>query len=206
MTKKQLYVGIFLMLFTVVGNTQEAKESFFKGSYLSFELNYRSYGTNDHVGFGGGLEFSKDLKKWLGVGVNVSYWSNDDLDWDFVNPFTGEIFQYYGKITEFKIAPFLQLIPLNSKYVDFIIKTGLRTGYYHQKYYLGGYNTNWVTSEFDVFIYDGGYKGINLGYEVGAELRLQFRNFIISPSVILISNDLNSNSFSALNLKMGYQL
>ena len=87
MTKKQLYVGIFLMLFTVVGNTQEAKESFFKGSYLSFELNYRSYGTNDHVGFGGGVEFSKDLKKWLGVGVNVSYWSNDDLDWDFVNPF-----------------------------------------------------------------------------------------------------------------------
>ena len=93
-----------------------------------------------------------------------------------------------------------------SKYVDFIIKTGLRTGNYHQKYYLGGYNTNWVTSEFDVFIYDGGYKGINLGYEIGAELRLQFCNFIISPSVILISNDLNSNSFSALNLKLGYQL
>ena len=115
MTKKQLYVGIFLMLFTVVGNTQEAKESFFKGSYLSLELNYRSYATNDHVGFGGGVEFSKDLKKWLGVGVNISYWSNDDLDWDFVNPFTGERFQYYGKITEFKIALFLQLIPLNSK-------------------------------------------------------------------------------------------
>ena len=91
MTKKQLYVGIFLMLFTVVGNTQEAK-NLFKGSYLSFELNYRSYGTNDHVGFGGGLEFSKDLKKWLGVGVNISYWSNDDLDWDFVNPFYRENF------------------------------------------------------------------------------------------------------------------
>ena len=60
------------------GCISRSKKSFFKGSYLSFRIELQSYGTNDHVGFGGGVEFSKDLKKWLGVGVNISYWSNDD--------------------------------------------------------------------------------------------------------------------------------
>ena len=206
MNKKQLVTGLFLTLLTTVGSAQDKKESFFKNSYFSVGLNYRSYGTNDHIGFGGGIESSKDIKKWLGIGLNISYWSNDDLDWDFVNPFTGQRFQYYGKISEFKIAPFIQLIPLNTTYFDVIIRLGLRTGYYNQKYYLGGYNTDWSSSQFDIFIYDGGYKGINFGYETGAELRFQIDKFFISPSIILISNDTNANSFSALNLKLGFQI
>ena len=105
MNKKQLVTGLFLTLLTTVGSAQDKKESFFKNSYFSVGLNYRSYGTNDQGGFGGGIESSKDIKKWLGIGLNISYWSNDDLDWDFVNPFTGQRFQYYGKISEFKIAP-----------------------------------------------------------------------------------------------------
>ncbi len=48
MNKKQLVTGLFLTLLTTVGSAQDKKESFFKNSYFSVGLNYRSYGTNDH--------------------------------------------------------------------------------------------------------------------------------------------------------------
>ncbi|WP_417369987.1 hypothetical protein [Flavobacterium beibuense] len=200
----QLFFSLTLLI-CHIGYSQEKKESFLKNSYISDEAIFRSYGTNEHTGFGGGIEISKNFKKWLGFGINISYWEDKKLDWYFRNPFTDERYEYSGKIKEFKISPFVQLIAVNTKYFDFIIQTGLRTGYYHQNYYLGGYHTNYNPDYFDVFIYDDGYKGLTIGYELGASLRFQINNVIVVPS-INFSNDSNGNSFSELALKVGLQL
>ena len=157
------------------------------------------------LGFGGGTEISKDIKKWFGIGLNLSYWDNKQLEWDFVDPFTGRRYMYEGRIKDFKVTPFIQLIPINTKYFDLIVYGGVRTGYYHQNRYNGGYSTDYVAQEFDVFIYDGGYKGFNLGYEFGPALRFQINKLIIVPSMI-IGNDTNANSFNQLSVKVGWQL
>lgn len=204
MKNNRLFFTLTLLI-GVLTYSQEKKESFIKNSYLSGEAIFRSYGTNGHTGFGGGVEISKDFKKWLGFGVNISYWEDKKLDWSFRNPFTNQGYEYSGRISEFKISPFVQLIPINTKYFDFIIQTGIRTGYYHQNFYLGGYYTNYDPDYFEVFIYDEGYKGFTLGYELGASLRFQINKFIVVP-IINFSNDSNGNSFTELALKAGLQL
>lgn len=204
--KIQYIISVILLLISTNLFAQDDDvHPFFNNTYLSVEANYRSYGTNDHTGIGVGIEASKDIKKWLGIGVNLSYWNNERLDWDFVNPFTGESYKYYGKITEYKIAPFAQFIPINTKYFDFYIQTGIKTGYYYQNYYLGGYNTSYNPESFDVFIYDEGNKGISFGYELGFALRFQFKNIILVPSTIF-SNDINGDGFNSLNLKIGWYI
>lgn len=203
--KKHLTI-LFLIIVCSLGYSQTKKESFFKNTYISGEYIFRSYGTGDITGFGGGAEISKDLNKWLGVGLNLSYWDNSRLEWDFINPFTRERYRINGRIKEFKVTPFVQLIPINTKYFDFIIYGGIRTGYYHQNYYNGGYSTSYNPNRFDIDIYDAGNKGVTFGYEFGPAFRFQISNFIIVPSMTLIANDTNGDSFSALSLKVGWQL
>ncbi len=203
--KLNRFVYLFLSFSCFIGYSQNKKESILNNAYVSGEIIYRSYGIDDIIGFGAGAEISKDLKKWLGLGVNLSYWDNNKLNWDFRNPFTGERYQYYGRIKEFKVSPFVQLIPLNTKYFDFIVHTGVRTGYYHQNHYSGGYSTGYDPDVFEVFIYDEGFKGFTIGYELGLALRFQIGKLIIVPSSIF-SNDTNGNAFNSLNLKVGWQL
>jgi hypothetical protein len=173
-------------------------------TYVSIESSYRSYGTNDHTGNGFGVEVSKDVNKWLGVGLNVSYWQNNKKDWDFTDPFTKQNYKYFGNIKDFKISPFIQLVPINTKYFDFYAQLGLTTGIYNQKYYGGGYSTSYNPQIFDVFISDIGEKGFSFGYNVGLGMRFQFGKIIIVPNSVFV-NDTNGNGFNSLNLKVGYQ-
>ncbi|KOS06577.1 hypothetical protein AM493_11435 [Flavobacterium akiainvivens] len=202
---KHYFLYALFIFTTHVTYAQQEKKPFFKDTYLSTELIYRSYGTNDHIGFGGGIEMSKDLNRWIGIGLNLSYWQNSKQDWDFKNPFTGQRYQYTGKIQEYKITPFIQLIPINTKHFDIIAVGGIRTGYYNQVNWLGGYSTSYNPQSFEVFIYDAGNKNITLGYEFGFALRFQFGRFVISPG-IMQANDTNGDSYSELNMKIGWQL
>ncbi|WP_330443136.1 hypothetical protein [Flavobacterium sp. C4GT6] len=192
--KKHLTI-LFLIIVCSLGYSQTKKESFFKNAYISGEYIFRSYGTGDMLGLGGGAEISKDIKKWLGVGLNLSYWDNTKLEWDFDDPYTGQRQQFYGRIREFKVTPFVQLMPINTKYFDLIVYGGVRTGYYHQNIYNGSYYS----------IYDVGNKNVTLGYEFGPALRFQIEKLIIVPSMI-IGNDTNGDSFNQLSVKVGWQL
>lgn len=187
-------------------NTISLSQDFAKKKYISAEFNYRSYGTNDHIGNGFGLEYSKEVNKWFGYGINASFFSNKKTDWDFSNPFTGDRYIYRGLINDYKVTPFVQLFPINTKSIDFFFHLGLKTGYYHQEFYLGGYNINYTPESFDNFIYDDGYKGIQLGYELGLGIRVQVNKMTMTPNLTLISNDLEGNSFSGINLKIGWQI
>lgn len=200
-------IVLYIIISSVFLNAQSTKTSSDKNTYISIEGNYRSYGTGDIVGMGYGIEFSKDIKKWFGLGINLSYWSNEKLSWDFYDPYTLTNFKYYDQINELKISPFVQLMPLNTKYVDFYIQSGVKFGHYNQVYQSGGYITDYSYTPKRVFSYvnDIGYKGITLGYELGLALRFQFGKFIVVPSSIY-SNDLEGNSFNSLNLKLGWQL
>ena len=174
--------------------------------FLSTELSYRSYGRNDHVGFGGGIEFSKNIKKWLGVGVNLSYWQDKKKDWDFNNPFTGQNYKYFGIIKDFKTSFFAQIFPVNTKIFAPYIQIGGYTGYYYQEFYLGGYVTLYNPDEFYVLIYDDGYKGLSYGIEIGVGFRFQINNIIIVPSITKTNNSLffDLDGFDGLNLKIGW--
>lgn len=204
-----IYKYLILIGFLLVSNLTFSQsyplENLQKSTYISAESNYRSYGTNDITGTGFGIELSQDLKKWLGLGINLSYWDNERIDWDFFNEVTGERIIKPTSITEFKISPFAQILPVNTRYFDFIIRAGGRLGYYHQVFHVGGYSYDSSSSSFSSSFNDIGYKGINLGYELGFELRFQISRFILAPSV-LFANDLEANSYSALNFKIGYQL
>jgi hypothetical protein len=204
--KKSQFLALAALLAFCTAHAQEENKSLFSGAYISGEYIYRSYGTNDQSGFGYGLEISKDYKKWLGFGLNVSYWKDEKLNWDFSDPFTGQRYQYPESIQEFKISPFVQFIPLNTRYFDFIIQAGLRTGYYKQVYYNGGYNTDYASESFTVTLHDVGNKNITLGYELGGSLRFQAGNVAITPAITLLSNDIKGNNFSALSLKVGWQI
>lgn len=201
----KFYFPFLVCLFLSWTTFSQSTDTFQQKTYISADLNYRSYGTNDIVGIGAGLELSRDIKKWLGVGINVSYWDNEKVDWDFFNQVTGERIILPSSIQEFKISPFAQIMPVNTRFFDFIIRAGGRFGYYHQVFNVGGYGYDQSVPSFSYTFNDIGYKGINIGYELGFELRFQLNRFIIAPS-ILFANDLEANSYSALNFKVGYQL
>jgi hypothetical protein len=139
------------------------------------------------------------------VGINISYWDNEKVDWDFFNEITGERVIVPSSIQEFKVSPFAQIIPINTQFFDFIIRAGGRFGYYHQVFNVGGYGFDESVPSFSYTLRDIGYEGINVGYELGFELRFQLEQFIMAPS-ILFANDLEANSYSALNFKIGYQI
>lgn len=201
----KLYLSSIVFAFISLSVCGQSLDTFQQKTYVSTELNYRSYGTNDIVGLGGGLEISRDIKKWLGVGVNVSYWDNEKVDWDFFNPITGERIIIPSSIQEFKVSPFAQFIPINNTHFDFIIRAGGRFGYYHQVFNVGGYGYDESVPSFSYTLKDIGYEGFTVGYELGFELRFQIEHFIIAPSV-MFANDLEANSYSALNLKVGFQI
>ena len=199
-----LKIKLFLLFIFIC--TPTFSQSLFKDFYLSAENSYRSYGRNDHIGFGGGMEYSKNLKKWFGIGMNISYWQDRKKDWDFTNPFTGENYKYYGVIKDYKVSIFTQLFPYNSNHFSPYIQIGGYSGYFYQEYYLGGYATSYNPDEFIVFIYDDGYKGISYGFEMGIGLRFQFDNFIIVPSITKTNNSIlfDKDGYDGLNLKLGW--
>lgn len=201
------FLFFYVLFITEILTAQTNNKVLFQNTFISLESNYRSYGTGDIIGLGVGFELSKDIVNWLGVGINVSYWSNQRLSWDFYDPFTNINFQYYDQINELKFSPFVQFIPLNTKYFDFYIQTGLRMGHYNQIFYGGGYDTDLSYDPPRVFSYitDMGTKGFNIGYEFGFALRFQFDNIIVVPNLIY-SNDNNANDFSSINLKVGWNL
>lgn len=178
-------------------------KDFKKKSYLLIEYNYRSYGRNDHGGNGASIEFSKDYNKWFSAGINVGYWQDQKLFWDFVNPFTGNRFIYPESIQESKISPFAQFFPFKTKIVDFYVQTGLRVSYINQVIYQGGFSTNFPLESFIVDLRDVGQKQLIFGYELGFGLRFKIDDFVIVPST-LYSNDKDGNSFNSLNLKFGW--
>ena len=195
-----------LLLFILFISSQNFSQSLFQDFYLSTETSYRSYGRNDHIGFGGGIEYSKNLKKWFSVGMNISYWHDRKKDWDFNNPFTGENYKYYGIIKDYKLSIFSQFFPFSSKHFSPYIQTGFYTGYFYQEYYLGGYSTSYNPEEFYIFIYDDGYKGISLGFEISIGLRFKFGKFIIVPSITKTNNSIifDKDGYDGLNLKLGW--
>ena len=194
---------IFLILFMLVSSLSFS-QSLFKDFYLSSEFVYRSYGKGDQIGNGFGLEYSKDLKKWLGGGINLSYWNNKAKSWDFRNPFTNEHFIYMDKIEEVRIHPFIQLIPLNTTPVDFYVQLGFSTGYFNHIYWSGGYTTIYNPDEFYNYVRNEGYKGIYLGYDIGLAIRLEFGKFIIIPNAVKSFNFQEEDGFDSLNLKIGW--
>lgn len=201
--KNLKYILIVIVFNNLTSYSQN--KSLFKDYYLSIEPNYRSYGKGDQTGYGIGIEYSKDLKKWLGIGLNLSYWNNDRKSWDFINPFTNEHFVYYDNIEELRIHPFIQLIPLNTKHIDFYIQLGFSTGYFNHIYWGGGYATFYDPPEFINFVENVGYKGIYLGYDFGLAIRFQFGKFIIVPNSIKSFNFQDKDGFDSLNLKVGYK-
>lgn len=190
-------------LFSTAQQQENNQNHFFDNSYFSIEYNYRSYGTNDHVGNGASIEFFKNFNKWFGAGINFGYWQDSKFGWNFVNPFNGNRFLYTERIQETKFAPIAQFTPVNTKIFDFYIHTGLRLSYYNQTYYVGGYSTNFPLERFIVDLRDIGQKQIIFGYELGFGLRFKINRFQIVPSTIF-ANDLDGNLFNSLNLKVGW--
>lgn len=201
--KHLLYFLIVLTVNSYAQSKDNSKE-FIKKSYLAIEYNYRSYGKNDHVGNGVSIEFSRGFNKWISAGINIGYWQDEKLFWDFVNPFNGNRFIYPERIQDFKILPFVQFFPLKTKIVDFYLQTGLRASYINQVMYEGGFNTSFSLETFTVNLKDVGQKQFILGYEFGFGLLFKINNFTIAPNTTLYSNDKDGNSFSALNLKIGW--
>lgn len=205
--KSIILILTFISFSSVMLFAQADQKSLLKDILLSGEINYRSYGTGDIIGLGGGIELSKDLKSWIGIGINLSYWSNQRLAVAFYDPLLQTHFEFENHINELKISPFVQLIPLNTRYVDFYIQTGLRLGHYHQTHYQGGvrFLMNGTSETVVPYLWDEGDKTLNLGYEIGFALRFTFDRLAIVPNA-LFSNDVNGHLYSSLNLKLGWVL
>lgn len=195
-----LFVSSFLF-------SQNQNNGLLKDAYLSVEPQYRSYGRDDHFGVGGGgVEISKDIKKWYGLGVNASYFQHRKKNWDFTDSFTGKHYRYDGEIKDFKISPFIQLFPINTKWVDFYGQVGFYTGYFHQKHYTGGYHKDYDNEEMVIFVKDEGYKGFHFGIEYGFGLRFQINRFFITPNIMKTHSFSYKDGFNALNIKVGLTL
>ncbi len=194
---------LFLSIIYTIKNNAQIKLN--KDYYLSIEPTYRSYGRADQTGYGIGFEYSKNIKEWLGVGLNISYWNNSKKSWDFINPFTSERFIYHNKIKELRIHPFVQLIPLHTKFIDFYAQLGFSTGYFNHILWGGGYATFYNPPEFINFISDKGSNGAYFGYDLGLAIRFKYRNFLIIPNLIKSYNFQDQDGFDSLNLKIGYR-
>ncbi len=196
----------FIITFLILLNSSiiKAQTELDKDFYTSVEFTYRSYGKGDIIGFGGGIEYSKDLKKWLGAGLNISFWNNKRKSWDFVNPFTSQRYIFIDQIKEVKISPFIQIIPINTTYFDFYVQLGVSSGHYNQNFYTGGYMTTYDPIHFEVFVEDEGYKGVYFATDIGIAMRFQFNNIIIIPNMLKSFNSQAEDGFDSLNLKIGW--
>ena len=203
--KNLKYILLIIAFNSLTIYSQE--NSLLKDYYLSIEPTYRSYGKGDQTGIGIGVEYSKDIKKWLGIGLNLSYWNNDRKSWDFRDPFTNEHFVYIDNIKELRIHPFVQLIPINTKHIDFYVQLGISTGYFNHVFWGGGHVIARYPNrppEMLNFVEDKGYKGLYLGYDFGIAIRFQFGKFTITPNSIKSFNFQDQDGFDSLNLKIGY--
>lgn len=198
-----LYFIILLFINESFSQSIKVNKEFENKLYFSIEYNYRSYGRNDHTGNGASIDFSRELNKWFSAGLNVGYWQDQKLFWDFIDPFSGNRFIYPERIQESKISPYAQFFPIKTKVIDFYLQTGIRIGYLKQVFYEGGFNTNFELESFIVELRDVGQKQIIIGYELGFGLRFKINKFSIMPNT-LFSSDRDGNSFNSLNLKIGW--
>lgn len=197
---KTLY--LFSILCASLFYSQNNSSHFLKGSYLSVEPSYRSYHKGSITGLGVGAELSKDMNKWLGLGVNVSYWQNTGKSSEFKDGL-GNIVKFEERISEFKVSPFVQLIPVNTEWIDIYAQGGLFGGTLNQIHYVEHYIGEGGSTE----IKDDGHENSNFGFEYGVGVRFQFNRMFISPNFMRTQNFTDDeDGFNSLNLKIGFTL